>query len=84
MFVEGLQVKLKNFNLHSQHSIKRRGSEIKAGRKREHWLYYADDKFDSRFLEDVAGVFRVLVLYLPLPFFWALFDQQVGYLTSLD
>jgi len=43
---------------------------------RTHWLYYADDMYEANFLEDVRVVLKVLVLFLPLPVFWALFDQQ--------
>nr|XP_036221346.1 peptide transporter family 1-like isoform X2 [Bactrocera oleae] len=43
---------------------------------REHWLDYADKKHDRQLIEDVKVLMRVLVLYLPLPVFWALFDQQ--------
>ncbi|XP_073830928.1 peptide transporter family 1 isoform X2 [Musca autumnalis] len=43
---------------------------------REHWLDYADKKYDRQLIEDVKVLMRVLVLYLPLPIFWALFDQQ--------
>ncbi|XP_017472601.1 PREDICTED: peptide transporter family 1-like [Rhagoletis zephyria] len=43
---------------------------------REHWLDYADKKYDRQLIEDVKVLMRVLVLYLPLPVFWALFDQQ--------
>ena len=28
------------------------------------------------FIEDVKGVMRVLFMFIPLPMFWALFDQQ--------
>ncbi|XP_036318046.1 peptide transporter family 1-like isoform X2 [Rhagoletis pomonella] len=43
---------------------------------REHWLDYADKKYDRQLIEDVKVLMRILVLYLPLPVFWALFDQQ--------
>ncbi|XP_030568858.1 peptide transporter family 1 [Drosophila novamexicana] len=43
---------------------------------REHWLDYADKKYDRQMIEDVKVLMRVLFLYLPLPIFWALFDQQ--------
>ncbi|XP_067640959.1 peptide transporter family 1-like isoform X2 [Eurosta solidaginis] len=43
---------------------------------REHWLDYADKKYDRSLIEDIKVLMRVLVLYLPLPIFWALFDQQ--------
>ncbi|RZF47986.1 hypothetical protein LSTR_LSTR002052 [Laodelphax striatellus] len=44
--------------------------------RRAHWLDYADDKFDRALIEDIKSVLRVLLLFIPLPFFWALFDQQ--------
>ncbi|CAG9558248.1 unnamed protein product [Danaus chrysippus] len=44
--------------------------------KREHWLDRADDKFDTNLIEDIKALLRVLVLFIPLPVFWALFDQQ--------
>lgn len=43
---------------------------------REHWLDYADGKYDRQMIDDVKVLMRVLFLYLPLPVFWALFDQQ--------
>ncbi|XP_039763196.1 peptide transporter family 1 isoform X2 [Pararge aegeria] len=48
----------------------------KSKQKREHWLDHADDKYDSNLIEDIKSLLRVLVLFLPLPVFWALFDQQ--------
>lgn len=45
--------------------------------KRKHWLDHADDKYDKNLIEDVKSLLRVLVLFIPLPVFWALFDQQV-------
>ncbi|XP_034658186.1 peptide transporter family 1 isoform X1 [Drosophila subobscura] len=43
---------------------------------REHWLDYADKKYERQLIDDVKVLMRVLFLYLPLPVFWALFDQQ--------
>ncbi|KAM8719790.1 hypothetical protein ACLKA7_005935 [Drosophila subpalustris] len=43
---------------------------------REHWLDYADKKYDRKMIDDVKVLMRVLFLYIPLPIFWALFDQQ--------
>ncbi|XP_024944232.1 solute carrier family 15 member 1 isoform X3 [Cephus cinctus] len=43
---------------------------------REHWLDHADDKYDKKLIEDIKAVVQVLKLFLPLPVFWALFDQQ--------
>ncbi|KAG0582296.1 hypothetical protein KC19_3G049500 [Ceratodon purpureus] len=42
----------------------------------EHWLDSAKAKHSSAIVEDVKGLMRVLVLLLPTPIFWALFDQQ--------
>lgn len=44
--------------------------------KREHWLDWAREKYDKRLIAQVKMVLRVLFLYIPLPMFWALFDQQ--------
>jgi solute carrier family 15 oligopeptide transporter 1 len=43
---------------------------------REHWLDTAKEKYDSRLVEEVKILLRVLLLFLPLPLFWALFKQQ--------
>ncbi|KAI0212939.1 Solute carrier family 15 member 1 [Lamellibrachia satsuma] len=48
-----------------------RGSEPKA-----HWLDYAEDRFEPDFIVDMKRLMMVLWLFLPLPLFWALFDQQ--------
>jgi len=44
--------------------------------KREHWLDYAVEDYGETFVADMKDVMRVLWLFLPLPIFWALFDQQ--------
>ncbi|RVE49239.1 hypothetical protein evm_006131, partial [Chilo suppressalis] len=49
---------------------------FKSKEKREHWLDHADDKYEKSLIDDIKGLLRVLVLYIPLPVFWALFDQQ--------
>uniref|UniRef100_F1KUZ0 Oligopeptide transporter 1 n=1 Tax=Ascaris suum TaxID=6253 RepID=F1KUZ0_ASCSU len=30
----------------------------------------------KRFVEDVKSLFRVIIVFLPVPFFWSLYDQQ--------
>ena len=49
-----------------------------------HWLDHALAEHDEDLVEDVRVFVSILVLYLPLPFFWALFDQQVklGYCSN--
>jgi len=44
--------------------------------KKDHWLDYAEPKYDKRFIADVKDVMSVCWLFIPLPVFWALFDQQ--------
>jgi solute carrier family 15 oligopeptide transporter 1 len=45
------------------------------GESKEHWLDLAKDKYDHQLVEDTKTVLRVLVIFIPLPVFWALFDQ---------
>ncbi|CAD5122586.1 DgyrCDS10998 [Dimorphilus gyrociliatus] len=43
---------------------------------KKHWLDYAEDKYEPELISDVKAVLRVGFLFLPLPIFWALYDQQ--------
>uniref|UniRef100_A0AAG5DKY4 Oligopeptide transporter 1 n=1 Tax=Anopheles atroparvus TaxID=41427 RepID=A0AAG5DKY4_ANOAO len=43
---------------------------------REHWLDYAESKYGKGIVSDIKSLLKILVLYIPLPVFWALFDQQ--------
>ncbi|XP_035702248.1 solute carrier family 15 member 2 isoform X2 [Folsomia candida] len=58
------------------HAISRKRKLAATGDKREHFLDYADDKFDKKLLNDVKALLRILFLYIPLPAYWSLFDQQ--------
>ncbi|XP_043289096.1 peptide transporter family 2-like [Venturia canescens] len=42
----------------------------------EHWLDYASDRFPTKLIAEIKIVLAVLFLYIPLPLFWSLFDQQ--------
>ncbi|XP_067405744.1 solute carrier family 15 member 2 isoform X2 [Emydura macquarii macquarii] len=44
--------------------------------KREHWLDWASEKYPKQLIDEIKMVTRVLFLFIPLPMFWALFDQQ--------
>jgi dipeptide/tripeptide permease len=44
--------------------------------KKSHWLDYADHKYDNQFISDAKSFAKVTFMFLPLPIFWALFDQQ--------
>lgn len=43
---------------------------------KEHWLDYAESKYGHDLVDDVKSLMKILILYIPLPFFWALQDQQ--------
>ncbi|XP_032688507.1 peptide transporter family 1-like isoform X2 [Odontomachus brunneus] len=44
--------------------------------KRDHWLDHADDTYDRKLIDDIRVSLQVLKLFIPLPIFWALYDQQ--------
>uniref|UniRef100_A0A8C5NY81 Solute carrier family 15 member 2 n=1 Tax=Jaculus jaculus TaxID=51337 RepID=A0A8C5NY81_JACJA len=44
--------------------------------KRHHWLDWAVEKYPKQLILDVKALTRILFLYIPLPMFWALLDQQ--------
>uniref|UniRef100_A0A0P5Y463 Oligopeptide transporter 1 n=1 Tax=Daphnia magna TaxID=35525 RepID=A0A0P5Y463_9CRUS len=56
------------------HAINRRFKS--KGEKRDHWLDFASDKFDKQLIQDVKRVLAVAFVFIPLPVFWALYDQQ--------
>jgi len=57
-------------------AIKNRSKTPSKQRNKEHWLDYAADGTNSQEIQDIKYVLRVLILYIPLPLFWSLFDQQ--------
>ncbi|XP_077435436.1 solute carrier family 15 member 2 [Vanacampus margaritifer] len=57
-------------------AIKNRWRRAKYESSRRHWLDWAEDMYPKRLITEIKMVLRVLVLYIPLPMFWALFDQQ--------
>eukprot|EP00092_Neocalanus_flemingeri_P038886 GFUD01042334.1.p1 GENE.GFUD01042334.1~~GFUD01042334.1.p1 ORF type:complete len:749 (-),score=165.53 GFUD01042334.1:67-2313(-) len=56
----------------SWHALKRR----KFKTKYQHWLDVAVDRFDQETIDDIKAVYRVGVLFLLYPMYWALYDQQ--------
>ncbi|XP_034550655.1 solute carrier family 15 member 2 [Notolabrus celidotus] len=57
-------------------ALKKRSGRAKHDPPRKHWLDWAEDKYSKRLIQEIKMVLRVLVLFIPLPMFWALFDQQ--------
>jgi len=60
------------------YALKVRGKVPSKERNKEHWLDYAEDGTRERtqIIRDIKYVLNVLVIYIPLPLFWSLFDQQ--------
>lgn len=45
--------------------------------KKDHWLDYAEESnFSKQIISDVKAVVKVFIVFLPLPIFWTLYDQQ--------
>ncbi|XP_056898475.1 solute carrier family 15 member 2 [Takifugu flavidus] len=57
-------------------AIKNRWRRSKHDPDRKHWLDWAEEKYSKCLIQEIKMVLRVLLLYIPLPMFWALFDQQ--------
>jgi solute carrier family 15 oligopeptide transporter 1 len=58
------------------HAIARKCSKASRNEHHDHWLDYASDKYPKSLIEDIKRVLRVGLVFIPLPVFWALYDQQ--------
>lgn len=60
-----------------QNAIKNRFDKTKRIENPKHgWLSYAEETYGTKLVLETKILLNILVLYLPLPMFWALFDQQ--------
>ncbi|KOX78297.1 Peptide transporter family 1 [Melipona quadrifasciata] len=57
-----------------QHAIYRKVTSKNV--KKQYWLDYADDKYDKSLINDIKSALQVMILFIPIPIFWALYDQQ--------
>uniref|UniRef100_A0A669C5A0 Solute carrier family 15 member 2 n=1 Tax=Oreochromis niloticus TaxID=8128 RepID=A0A669C5A0_ORENI len=64
-------------------ALKNRWNKSKHDSPRQHWLDWAEEKYSMRLIQEIKMVLRVLVLYIPLPMFWALFDQQSSQIIAV-
>ena len=48
---------------------------FKTEQRKEHWLDHAKSKYDHDVVEDTKKFMQVLKIFIPIPLFWALFDQ---------
>lgn len=51
---------------------------IKEGRAnpKDHWLDHAEPRYGSQLVKEIKVLFKILIIYIPMPMFWALYDQQ--------
>ena len=63
------------FQYAQQTAIRTRSRE-KSINPREHWLDYSEKRWGRQLVDETRILLNVLKLYIPLPVFWALFDQQ--------
>lgn len=70
-----LDHRLENSNFLPQTGITEKFHQQKK-RPKEHWLDYAEDKHGVELVNETKAVLNVLVMYIPLPLFWALHAQQ--------
>lgn len=66
---------LKSRSRSLQNAIKTRMKDGRA-KPRKRLLDYSIDKYGAELVNETRRLSKLIVLYLPLPFFWALFEQQ--------
>ncbi|GFU03392.1 hypothetical protein NPIL_388151 [Nephila pilipes] len=57
-------------------SYARHKKAVAESEKREHWLDYADDKYRKDIIYDIKCLLNLLLINIPFPLFWTLFDLQ--------
>ena len=45
------------------------------GKGGQHWMDVSKEEYGEELVEDVKSLLGVLLLYIPVPIWWALFDQ---------
>ena len=51
------------------------GKSLTGKGKGDHWMDVSKEEYGEELVEDVKSLLRVLLLYIPVPIWWALFDQ---------
>ncbi|XP_047137839.1 solute carrier family 15 member 2 isoform X1 [Hydra vulgaris] len=57
-------------------ALKNRIANCGSGTKKDHWMDWAGQEYSPVLISDIKALFKVLFMFLPLPVFWTLFDQQ--------
>ncbi|XP_026809644.1 peptide transporter family 1-like [Rhopalosiphum maidis] len=58
------------------HALKKKITTSSNEEKRKYWLEYADDKYNTQQISELRSALTVMYLFIPVPMFYALFDQQ--------
>ncbi len=58
------------------YAVKSKIKNLSSGNKKEHWLDYAEDKYSGQLIKDIKIFLKVCFVFVPIPIFWALYDQQ--------
>ncbi|XP_050054174.1 peptide transporter family 1-like isoform X2 [Aphis gossypii] len=58
------------------HALKKKITTSPNEEKKKNWLDYADDKYNTREIFELRSALDVMYLFIPVPMFYALFDQQ--------
>ena len=40
------------------------------------WLDYAEREYGEDFVDEIRALVRIVVVFLPTPLFWTIYDQQ--------
>ena len=54
----------------------KRNKNETSNEKKDHWIDYADIKYTKELKDSVKILLRIIVVFLPLPIFWGLYEQQ--------
>ncbi len=57
-------------------ALRNRFKQRKCSVKHEHWLEYADEVYSKELVDSIKVLFRIIVVFLPLPVFWGVYEQQ--------
>ncbi|XP_050300930.1 peptide transporter family 1-like [Anthonomus grandis grandis] len=60
----------------SSYALIKKCKTPKSQARGRHWLDYSRKKFDQKLIYDMKIVFAILLVFVPVPLFWSLFDQQ--------
>lgn len=55
--------------------MRKRYTDHKSNPK-DHWLDYAEEKYGKSLVHDTKGLVNVMLLFVPLPFYWTLYELQ--------